>query len=69
MARGMASDVTDADTTALYELHCNDCSFEATVDGDLNEALEVANTHQEDRGVTPADHFVDFELQDYHRSF
>lgn len=64
MANSMASDVTEADTSGLYELSCNDCAFQATVDGDLNEALEVANSHQEGRGETQGDHFVDFELQD-----
>lgn len=59
----MASDVTESDTTGLYELSCNDCAFQATVDGDLNEALDVANSHQEKRGRTTADHFVNFELQ------
>lgn len=65
MAQSMGSDVTNADTSGLYELSCNDCEFQATVDGDLNEALDVANSHQEERGVSKADHFVDFELQDY----
>lgn len=65
MAQSMASDVTDADTSGLYELSCNDCEFQATVEGDLNEALTVANSHQEGRGATRAEHFVDFEVQDY----
>lgn len=65
MAQRMASDITDADTSGLYELRCNDCEFQATVDGDLNEALDLANSHQEERGETPADHFVDFELQNH----
>lgn len=64
MAQRMASDATEADTSGLYELSCNDCAFEATVDGDLNEALEVANSHQEGHGFTRGDHFVDFELRE-----
>lgn len=64
MALRMASDTTEADTTALYLLECTDCSFEATVEGDLDDALEIADNHQEGNGVREGDHFVDFELRD-----
>lgn len=61
----MASNVDEPDTSDLYELTCTDCSFEATVEGDFGDALEVADNHQGEFGEITADHFVDLELRDY----
>lgn len=60
----MALDTTNADTTGRYRLRCSDCSFEDTVEGDLNAALEAANGHQTTRGDTAPEHFVNLEFQD-----
>lgn len=64
MAQSMAPDTTSADTTGRYRLCCSDCSFEDTVEGDLNAALDAANAHQEVRGDTDPEHFVNLDFQD-----
>lgn len=46
-----------------YKLHCNDCSFESTVEGDCHDELEVADAHQEEYGETLTDHFVNFRME------
>lgn len=63
MAQSMAPDTTDADTTGLYRLRRSDCSFEDTVEGDLNAALAAANAHQAARGDTDPEHFVNLEFR------
>lgn len=45
-----------------YELSCTDCPFEAIVYGTSDEALELADKHQNNNGDTPGDHFVELEL-------
>lgn len=64
MIESMASETSDADTTSTYHLRCTDCVFEATVEADLDEALDVANDHQEGHGETTTDHFVNFVLRE-----
>lgn len=64
MARSIVPDTIDADTTGLYRLNCTDCSYEDTVEGDLGAALDAANAHQEARGDTAPEHFVNLELED-----
>lgn len=64
MAQSMAPDTTDVDTTGRYRLRCSDCSYEDTVEGDLNAALDAANAHQATLGETDPEHFVNLEFQD-----
>lgn len=44
-----------------YELHCVDCSFDSTVEGDVFAVLDVIDAHQEEYAVDALDHFVEFE--------
>lgn len=48
------------DATTTYRLTCTDCSFEATVEGDVYEALDHADAHQEEYTDHPGNHFVNF---------
>lgn len=64
MAPSMVPDTTDADTTGLYRLRCTDCSYEDTVEGDLDSALDAANAHQETSGDAAPEHFVNLEIED-----
>ena len=58
----MASDADGTASTTTFELTCIDCSFERTVDGTVDDALDVADDHREERGNgAPTDHFVNFE--------
>ena len=59
----MASDASETDSVARYDLSCTDCSFEATVEGGFGDALETADEHQDGSGAA-AEHFVDVELRD-----
>lgn len=52
---------TDEQDAVTFELSCNDCPFERTVDGSLYDALELAERHESQTGDVPTDHFVDFE--------
>ncbi len=49
--------------TIAFELSCTDCGFETVVEGDIFEALDVANTHQAERGSDPSEHFVNVERE------
>lgn len=60
----MSSEVEDPTQTFTYELTCTDCAFEATVDGGVYDALDVAEAHQEKYEDPYAEHFVDFEVSD-----
>lgn len=53
----------EATTANTYSLSCNDCSFETAVEGDVYDALEAADAHQEEYGVAFTDHFVDFRME------
>lgn len=44
-----------------YKLTCTNCAFETTVEGTVYEALDVADTHQDEHGEAASDHFVDLE--------
>lgn len=57
----MTSETDDRTATTTYELTCNDCPFETTVDGSVLDALDVADSHQEEYGETATEHFVEFE--------
>lgn len=61
----MASETDDSAPRRTYELVCTDCEFEATVDGTVHDALDVADSHQQERGTRIEDHFVTFKLQGY----
>lgn len=47
-----------------YELRCTDCSFEATVEGDVFAVLDVIEGHQERYVNDPIEHFVEFECEE-----
>lgn len=59
----MSEEVTEPMATHEYELFCTDCDFEATVNGTVHDALDIADTHQEEYGERPMDHFVTFKLE------
>lgn len=55
----------DESTTSLsYILRCVDCSFEATVQGDAYDVLDVIDVHQEKYGDDARRHFVEFESEE-----
>lgn len=58
----MTAETNDISTSKTFELTCTDCTFETTVDGSFYDALDVADAHQEEHGVAPTDHFVNFQL-------
>lgn len=59
----MAPDAQETELSRTFQLTCTDCSFQAAVEGTVDDALDVAEDHQENRGDGGAiDHFVDFEL-------
>lgn len=58
-----ASQSEEATTANTYSLNCNDCSFETTVEGDVYDALEVTDAHQEEYAVALTDHFVNFRME------
>lgn len=58
----MTSDTDQSAKTDSFELYCTDCDFEATVTGTVNDALDVADSHQDDHGTMPGEHFVTFKL-------
>lgn len=60
----MTTGANESTTINTYELTCNDCTFETTVEGDIFDALDAADTHQEEHGETLTGHFVNFELVD-----
>lgn len=47
-----------------YKLRCVDCSFEAAVEGDVSEVLDVSDAHQEEHTADPFEHFVEFEPEE-----
>lgn len=44
-----------------YRLTCNDCSFEAVMDADVDEIFDVIEDHQAEYEADRDDHYVDFE--------
>lgn len=58
----MTTEATETSTTKKYELTCTDCPFETVVKGSFNDALDIADDHQEKYGEAPANHFVNLEL-------
>lgn len=58
----MTSETDEATIASTYTLECTDCAFETTVEGDYRDALDVADTHQQERGDAPTDHFVNLRL-------
>lgn len=57
----MTSEADEGSTTDVYELTCTDCPFETTVEGDCFDAIDAAEAHQEEHGISPMDHVVNFE--------
>lgn len=54
----------ESTSTGTYDLTCVDCGFETTVEGSVEEVLEVADAHQEKHGDIPTEHFVNFTRRD-----
>lgn len=60
----MTTNVDDAGSENVYDLACTDCDFEVTVEGDLFDALDVAESHETERGGSGTmEHFVNLELR------
>lgn len=60
----MASETDETTPASIYDLMCTDCRFEAVVEGNAFDALDVAKTHREEKGNSSTDHFVEFELRE-----
>jgi hypothetical protein len=60
----MSSDSDGSAGERTFELSCTDCSFETTVEGEVMDALDVAESHQTKQGESVTDHFVNFERRD-----
>lgn len=60
----MATEVDDDGANNTFELACNDCPFERTVTGTIDDVLDVADEHREEFGDATGRHFVDFERVD-----
>lgn len=45
-----------------YRLTCTDCSFSASVNGDVDAVFDAIESHQADRVFDPGEHRVDFEV-------
>lgn len=60
-------DTTGASNTTerTYYLDCTSCSFEAVVNGDLDDAYDLIEEHEEAYEDSNDDHFVDLETNDY----
>lgn len=50
--------------THSYELRCVDCPFETTVEGDVFEVLDAADSHREEHAADGFRHFVEFESEE-----
>lgn len=57
----MATDADESGASITYELTCTDCQYEATVTGDVYDALDVAESHQEKHDEDSNQHFVNVE--------
>lgn len=57
----MTSRSDETRTSLSYTLSCVDCSFEATVEGDTYDVLEVIDAHKEECADDSLRHFVEFE--------
>lgn len=53
----------DSEASLTYTLSCVDCSFEATVQGDAYDVLDVVQAHQENNVDDSRRHFVEFESE------
>lgn len=60
----MTSEDDETASTNVYELTCTDCAFETTVEGSVFDALDVADSHQDEHGQALTEHFVNFELSE-----
>lgn len=60
-------DTTNASsvTEKTYKLDCTNCSFEAVVEGDLDDAYDLIEEHEEKYDDTGDNHFVDLETAGY----
>lgn len=59
----MESETDESASPTSYELRCLDCSYEATVTGDVFEVLDVIDAHQEGHLEDAYEHFVEFEIE------
>lgn len=62
--RSMASEPDETTSPLRYYLTCTNCEFETTVEGSVQDALDIAETHQKKYGEYYTEHFVDLELDD-----
>lgn len=60
----MSTDADDSRIDNTFELTCNDCPFERTITGTIDDVLDVADEHREAFSDRTARHFVDFERAD-----
>lgn len=52
-------------TEKTYQLDCTSCSFEAVVEGDLDDAYDLIEQHESAYEDSDDDHFVDLETTGY----
>lgn len=60
----MGSKTDEATYVQRYALRCVECSFETTVEGDVFDAFDVADRHQEAVVDNASEHFVEFVLEE-----
>jgi|AntRauMinimDraft_4_1070384.scaffolds.fasta_scaffold00185_3 hypothetical protein len=60
-------DTEDASNTTgrTYELDCTACSFEAVIEGDLDDAYDLIEEHEGKYEDGEQDHFVDLVTRGY----
>lgn len=54
----------EPETSLTYTLSCVDCPFEATVEGDAIDVLDVVDVHQDEHRNDTYRHFVEFETEE-----
>lgn len=60
----MSPQTDEAASDHRYALSCVECSFQTTVDGDVFDAFDVADTHREACADNASEHFVEFVLDE-----
>ena len=60
----MSSQTDETASDQRYALSCVECSFETTVEGDVFDAFDVADTHRAERADDASEHFVEFVLDE-----
>ncbi|WP_232700498.1 hypothetical protein [Halobacterium wangiae] len=56
---------TSNGTERTYKLDCTACSFETVVEGDLDDAYDLIEEHEEKYETTKRNHFVDLVTKEY----